>query len=46
MLLEQIADLQGIFERAETAVNTDHATENHGVPGSSPVPATFKLPAK
>ena len=29
-----------ILEQAEPTVNTDHATENHGVPGSSPGPAT------
>jgi hypothetical protein len=32
-----------ISEQPETTVNTEHTTENHGVPGSSPGPATSGL---
>jgi hypothetical protein len=42
-LCQDLADFQVVFEQSETTANMDHTTENRGVPGSSPGPATAIL---
>ena len=37
--------IEPILKQVETPSNTEYATENHGVPGSSPGPATPKIGA-
>jgi hypothetical protein len=43
VLCEDLANFQVVFEQSETTANMDHATENRGVPGWSPSPATAIL---